>query len=197
MASLRRGRARPVGAGPRSAQIGVMLFLRERRRERDAAEALYRVVAEASRRPALYAELGVPDTVEGRFESLLLHLFPVVDRLGSGEDADPGFSRLVAEAFVADMDATLREMGVGDLSVPRRVKSMYAAFGGRLAAYASAKGDRQALTEAVRRNVFDGAAGTQAARLAGYVQTAVAGLAEVPVAALKRGAPLFPDPLAA
>ncbi|HEX2257610.1 MAG TPA: ubiquinol-cytochrome C chaperone family protein [Afifellaceae bacterium] len=172
-----------------------MLFSPKRRRERDAAEALYRSVSEASRRPILYTDLGVPDTLEGRFESLLLHLFPVVERLRSGEDADPDFSRLVAEAFIADMDATLREMGVGDLAVPRRVKEMYGAFGGRFAAYAGAKGDHDALAVAVRRNVFDDAAAApEAVRLASYLQAAVADLASVPVTALKRGAPFFPDP---
>jgi len=174
-----------------------MLFSTPRRREREAAEALYRAVAEASRRPAFYTDFGVPDTLEGRFESLLLHLFPVMERLRCGDDADPQFSRLLAEAFVADMDATLREMGVGDVSVPRRVKSMYGALGGRLAAYASARADRSALAAALRRNVFDGAVSAPgAARLAGYLQAAVAALAAVPVAALKRGAPLFPEPQA-
>jgi cytochrome b pre-mRNA-processing protein 3 len=172
-----------------------MLLARRRRRERDAADTLYRAVVEASRRPAFYTDFGVPDTMEGRFESLLFHLFPVADRLGSGSDADPEFSRLLAEAFVADMDASLREIGVGDLSVPRRVKSMYGAFGGRIAAYASTKDDLAALTAAVQRNVFeDGAPAPEAARLAGYLQEVVAALAEIPVAALKRGAPLFPDP---
>lgn len=174
-----------------------MLFSTRRRRERDAAEGLYRAVAEASRRPAFYTDFGVPDTLEGRFESLLLHLFPVMERLRCGEDADPQFSRLLAEAFVADMDATLREMGVGDLSVPRRVKSMYAALGGRLAAYGAAKNDREALAAALQRNVFDGSpAASQTTRLASYLQTAVAAIGAIPVAALKRGAPVFPDPQA-
>lgn len=174
-----------------------MLFSGQRRQERKAAERLYRAIAEASRRPVFYTELGVPDTVEGRLESLLFHLFPVIHRLRSGEDADAEFSRLLAEAFVSDMDATLREMGVGDLSVARRIKTIFGAFGGRLTAYAAAKDDREALTATIRRNVFDDAAPSAAAsRLAAYLQEAVAAVAAVPVSALKRGALLFPDPQA-
>lgn len=172
-----------------------MLFSGQRHQERAAAEQLYRAVAEASRRPVFYTQFGVPDTLEGRLESLLFHLFPVIDRLRSGDDADPEFSRLVAEAFVSDMDATLREMGVGDLSVARRMKTIFGAFGGRLTAYSAAKDDCDALTAAVRRNVFDDSASTAAAsRLCAYLQATVAGVGKVPVAALKRGAPLFPDP---
>lgn len=172
-----------------------MLFTGPRRQEREVAEHLYRAVAQASRRPILYTEFGVPDTVEGRLESLLLHLFPVIDRLRSGQDADPEFSRLVAEAFVSDMDATLREMGVGDLSVARKIKAIFGAFGGRLTAYAATKNDCEALAVAIRRNVFDDSPPAGAdSRMARYLQEVIAAIGEVPVAALKRGAPLFPDP---
>lgn len=172
-----------------------MLFSGKRRQERAAAEQIYRTVAEASRRPVLYTGFGVPDTLEGRLESLLLHLFPVIDRLRSGNDADPEFSRLVAEAFVSDMDATLREMGVGDLSVARRMKTIFGAFGGRLTAYAAAKDDCDALSATVLRNVFDDAGPSAAAsRLTAYLQATVAAVGKVPVADLKRGAPLYPDP---
>jgi cytochrome b pre-mRNA-processing protein 3 len=193
-----RARGSPaVGDSGRSDHMGTMLFSVQRRRERDAADRLYRAVAEASRRPIFFTDFGVPDTLEGRLESLLLHVFPVVDRLRSGEEPDSDFSRLLAEAFVSDMDATLREMGVGDMSVPRRVKTLFGAFGGRLTAYAAAKDDCEALAAAIRRNVFaDSGSADDASRLASYVQAAVAAIGDMPVAALKRGAPLFPEPQA-
>jgi cytochrome b pre-mRNA-processing protein 3 len=175
-----------------------MLFSRKRRHERDAAERLYCAVVEASRRPALYADLGVPDTLEGRFESLIVHLYAVIDRLRTGADADGEFARLLAEAFVSDMDATLREMGVGDLSVPRKVKEMFGAFAGRITAYSAARGDAAALAAALERNVYGGAAAPGAAMsLALYLEAARAGLREVGVDELKAGCVAYPAPATA
>jgi cytochrome b pre-mRNA-processing protein 3 len=171
-----------------------MLFSRKRRHERDAAERLYHAVAEASRRPALYADLGVPDTLEGRFESLILHLYPVIDRLRGGGDSDGDFSRLLTEVFVTDMDSTLRDMGVGDLSIPRKMRDMFGAFAGRLTAYSAARGDAASLAAALERNVYGGAAPPGAAiGLAHYVEGARSALRDVSVAEIKAGSVAYPE----
>ena len=115
---------------------------------RTAGELYGRVVAEA-RRPAFYAELGVPDTPEGRFELIALHLFLVLERLRRDGGAGEALSRHVLEAFVTDMDDCMREMGVGDLTVPKRVKRAAAGFyeraGNYRAALDSAGGDALAV----------------------------------------------------
>ena len=126
---------------------------------RHAAEELYAVVVAQARRPEFYRDLGVPDTVDGRFELVALHTFLALRRLRSKANA-AGARQALVEVFVDDMDASLREMGAGDLGVGRRVKTMAQALYGRIAAYeAGLAGSEQALVEALRRNVFGTAAG--------------------------------------
>ena len=126
---------------------------------RHAAEELYAVVVAQARRPEFYRDLGVPDTVDGRFELVALHTFLALRRLKSKANA-AGARQALVEVFVDDMDASLREMGAGDLGVGRRVKTMAQALYGRIAAYeAGLAGSEQALVEALRRNVFGTAAG--------------------------------------
>jgi len=124
-----------------------------RSRHRDPADALYAEVVDAARRPLFYAELGVPDTVDGRFDMIALHAFLVL----RGLRAEPAaaFAQAFFDAMFEDMDRNLREMGAGDLGVGRRVKLMAKAFYGRIAAYdrGLAAGDA-ALGEALRRNLY-------------------------------------------
>jgi cytochrome b pre-mRNA-processing protein 3 len=125
------------------------------------SRAVYdRIVAQA-RLPKFYAGLGVPDTPEGRFEMLALHLFLVLHRL-KRERGDPILAALaqrLADRLVADMDANLREMGAGDLGVGRRVKRMAGALYGRIAAYeAGLDAGEAALRATLRRTVFATAA---------------------------------------
>ena len=90
---------------------------------------------DAAREPGFFAWLGVPDNLDGRFETLSLHMFLVLRRLKSDSAAAAtGLSRAVIEAFVADMDRSLREMGATDLGVGRRVKAMTQALYGRMKA---------------------------------------------------------------
>jgi cytochrome b pre-mRNA-processing protein 3 len=125
------------------------------------SRAVYdRIVAQA-RAPAFYAGLGVPDTPEGRFEMLALHLFLVLHRL-KPERSDPALAALaqrLADRLVADMDANLREMGAGDLGVGRRVKRMAGALYGRIAAYEHGlDAGEAALGQTLRQTVFATAA---------------------------------------
>lgn len=169
-----------------------------RRPPDDRSEEVYaRIVAQA-RRPEFYAG-GVPDSLDGRFEMLALHLFLVLHRLIRERD-DPACAALgqaLADRVAADLDANLREMGAGDLGVGRRVKRMAGALYGRIAAYeAGIDGGEADLRGAIRRNLFGTVAPSddQVAAMARYVLKAQALLARCPAAALARGVIDFPPP---
>ena len=81
-----------------------------------------------ARAPALYADLGVPDTAEGRLEMVMLHTVLVIERLRLEGEAAEELSRALTERFITDLDDCLREMGVGDLTVPKKVKKAAAAL---------------------------------------------------------------------
>jgi cytochrome b pre-mRNA-processing protein 3 len=119
------------------------------------AQAIFRQIAERARNPILYTVYGVPDTIDGRFEMLCLHAYAVFHGLkGKGPDAD-ALSQATYDAMFADLDGSLRELGVADLGVGRRIKTMTEALNGRMQAYDrgfAAGGD--ALAEAIRRNVY-------------------------------------------
>ena len=149
--------------------------------ERDAAAALYRAVIAQAREPAFYARFGVPDSVDGRFEMIALHMFGLLHRLKQEPDA-AALSQELFDIMFVDMDRSLREMGVGDLGVGRRVRAMAEGLYGRMAAYESglAAGDAE-LAAAVRRNVYgtiaDGAVPeTALAGFCGYLRALVVDL---------------------
>ena len=140
-----------------------MLGLRNRRRletER-AGKILYAAAVAAARELSLYATLGVPDTLDGRFDLVTLHAFLLVHRLRD----DPELAQAVFDAMFVDMDNNLREIGVSDLSVGKRVRAMWEAFHGRSKAYEAAlqTNDSEALAAALARNVWRGDAPAGAA----------------------------------
>lgn len=145
----------------------------------------------AAREPFLYATLGVPDTLDGRFDMVTITAFLLVHRLHA--DAPPGrdLAQAVFDAMFSDMDVNLREMGVGDLSVGRRVRAMWEAFHGRSKAYAAAMeaADDRALAEALARNVWRGAEppANSAASLARYLRRQTVKLASQPLSSLLTG----------
>jgi cytochrome b pre-mRNA-processing protein 3 len=104
-----------------------------RRRPAEAAELLYRVAVGQARAEDFYRRLGVPDSVDGRFELVALHVWLLCRRL-KGEPAAAGFTQDLVEIFFADMDVSLRELGAADNRVGPRVKRMIEAFHGRAAA---------------------------------------------------------------
>ncbi|MEJ8573715.1 ubiquinol-cytochrome C chaperone family protein [Microbaculum marinum] len=131
----------------------------------DRANVLYGQIVAQARQPAFYAELGVPDTPEGRFDMIVLHVVLVMRRL-RGEDArGRALAQALFDAFMADMDRNLREMGTGDLSVPRRVRGMAEAFYGRAGVYDSAidANSAEGLQAALERNLFAGRSGERVA----------------------------------
>jgi cytochrome b pre-mRNA-processing protein 3 len=159
--------------------LGVFGFLRRGRHERTGYE-LYTVAVGAAREPWLYAELGVPDTVDGRFDLVGLHVFLVIRRAQRLATGGKGLAQAVFDAMFNDMDVNLREMGVGDLSVGKKVKVMWEAFNGRAIAYGAAldAGDPAALAASLVRNVWRGRApDDQGTRLAAIVAAQEAHLA--------------------
>ena len=118
------------------------------------AEALYAAIVAAARQPQFYRDLGVPDTVDGRFDMLVLHLALVVARLRGERD---GLRQELVNQFTTDMDDNVRELGAGDLGVAKRVRSMAEAFQGRYTAYDAAQ-DLPEMAAAVNRNIYAGSA---------------------------------------
>jgi cytochrome b pre-mRNA-processing protein 3 len=132
-------------------------FLRRRDKYERAAFRLYGSAVAAARDPYLYATLGVPDTLDGRFDAIVLHVYLMVRRLDLEPESGPGLAQAVFDAMFLDMDINLREMGVGDLSVGKRNRAMWEAFHGRSAAYAAAWQEPSVLEAAFARNFWRGA----------------------------------------
>lgn len=174
-----------------------MLFGLFRRRD-DRIDELYAAIVTHARHPVFYRDLGVPDTVEGRFELLVAVAGQVVARLNAGTEADREAARLLSETFFSDMDRSLREMGISDTGVPRRMKKIAQAFYGRVAAYDAAlsAGSRPDLEAALTRNVYDGAPAPGAAGLAAAVHRLNEALAAATPEALLSGRFVFPEPAA-
>jgi cytochrome b pre-mRNA-processing protein 3 len=169
------------------------LFRRDR--NAGAAQALYDRIVVAARQPAFYRALGVPDSVDGRFELIALHLFLVLHRLKqAGEPTAAALAQSLFDATFADMDASLREMGAGDLGVGRRVKQMATGFYGRAAAYEEGLAGTGGLEEALRRNLYGTAnpAPAEIAAMARYLRATAESLARQPEAALGEGRVEFP-----
>ncbi len=146
-----------------------ILRLFGRKRHQRAGFALYTKAVRAARTPYFYAELGVPDTMDGRFDMIGLHVVLLIDRVRGEQESGPELAQAVFDAMFLDMDQTLRELGLGDMSVGRRVKAMWEALYGRSQAYAAPleADDPAALAAAIARNVWRGApAGDGPERLA-------------------------------
>jgi cytochrome b pre-mRNA-processing protein 3 len=167
---------------------------------------LYGAIVAQARSPVFYTHYGVSDSVEGRFELIVLHLVLVLRRLGADQPASrrgpslgPGSAvgQRLFDVFCRDLDDNLREMGVGDLAVPRRMRQFGEAFYGRQAAYAAALGaaDPKELEKALARNILgEGDAGDRTAPLARYMRAAAAQLDAQPEDALIAGRAAFPSP---
>lgn len=164
---------------------------------RDAAAQAYRLVVEQSRRPEFFVALGVPDTLDGRFEVICLHAFLYLHRLKAEGAAAAALGQSFFDQMFADFDRSLREIGTGDLSVGRQVKRMAEAFYGRIRAYEDGlAGDDAALAAALARNVYGTATADdeQLARVAAYLRREVAHLAAQPGGALLAGTVTFGAP---
>jgi cytochrome b pre-mRNA-processing protein 3 len=183
--------------------------------------ALYGAIVAQARSVAFYADYRVPDTVEGRFDLLVLHLVLLLNRLGRRAETARGLGQgdlgqellgqellgqellgqellgqELFDAFCRDLDANLREMGVGDLAVPKRMRAFAEAFYGRQAAYLAAldAADERVFEKALARNIFAAGNDVGAAQLARYARAAVTSLDAQDDGALMRGEVVFPSP---
>lgn len=171
--------------------MGLFGLFRRRPHERTGFE-LYGAAVAAARAPRFYAELGVPDTTAGRFELVSLHVALLLRRLrAAGDKQADALGQAVFDAMFADMDVNLREMGIGDLSVGKRVKMLWEGFHGRATAYAEAldAGDNAALAAALARNIWvkEPAPPGAATQLALHAEGLAALLAGQEVPAMLRG----------
>ncbi len=157
----------------------------KRRPAAEAGRALFKALSAQARRPVFYERLGVADTVEGRFELYVLHLVLVLHRLkGQGAQAAET-SQVVFDTFLRNLDEGLRDMGVGDLSVGKKMRKLGEAVYGRIKGYDHALSDAQpvsALEPLIGRTVYqDRPDGPSPAPLARYVAAAVVALAAQPL----------------
>lgn len=145
----------------------------------DAVHAVYSAIVAQSRQPVFYADWGVPDTVTGRFDMISLHLVLLFRRLRSDRREVTDFAQAVFDLFFLDMDRSLREMGVTDMGVPKKIEKMGNLFYGLLGAVNEAmdQGDREKLEAALRRNLFDNAEAPMLPELASYLERADGALA--------------------
>jgi cytochrome b pre-mRNA-processing protein 3 len=176
------------------------MFLRKKRQNerRGTIERLYGAIVARARNPFFYAQMKAPDTVEGRFDLIVLHLFLANDRLAALGDDGKQLAQELLDFFFEDMDASLREIGIGDLSVPKKMRSLAEAYLGRSAAYqaAIAAGDEGALAAALSKNIYGEDSTTPEAKLlADYAREAANAMKQAPLEAFLAGEPTFPDPL--
>ena len=162
----------------------------ERFRKKKSASTADRILHDAavaqSRMPAFYRDMGVPDSIEGRFELLTMHVILLLDRL----KAEPAIRQSLFDTFVSDLDGALREMGVGDLSVPKRMKGLGGVFYGRAKAFedaCAALPDESPLLDLIRRTILEGAIGADARALAAYIRSSRECLADQTTSAIVGG----------
>jgi len=149
-----------------------MLNLFKKSPDPEAVYAVYRAIVAQSRQPVFYAEWGVPDTVTGRFDMLSLHMSLVFRRLNGGGKPASDFAQALFDLFFKDMDRNLREMGAGDLSVPKKIRNMGNIFYGLMTNLNEAmeRGDRAEVEAVLRRNLFAEGEAAEVGQLADYLE---------------------------
>ena len=168
------------------------MFWSRRRSAFDVGHALYAAAVDQARRPAFYAALGAPDTGNGRFELYSLHVILLLHRLKRRGDAAAEAAQALFDVYVKALDNTLREQGVGDLSVGKKMRRLGEAFYGRVRSYDAGLEDPAGLPDLIRRTVY---ADTDAAAeaLAAYVVRARDALASQSDEALLAGQVEWPE----
>jgi cytochrome b pre-mRNA-processing protein 3 len=174
----------------------MMFPLFRRNAQATTISTLYGMIVAQARLPCFYRDYAVADTVNGRFDLIVLHLTLVLDRLAQ-DGAMQSLGQGLFDRFCRDMDDNLREIGISDLKVPKEMRRMGEAFYGRAQAYRTALGvsDNAALVAALQRNIYGGAQAASAGRLAAYMREALRELAAQDTAKLAGGELRFPDPV--
>ena len=171
------------------------LFSRNKKLK-DTAYELFGQVVSRARQPDFYEKLDVEDTLDGRFDMICLHMFMLLQRLEQEETKQSGqLRRFLKEVMFENMDLSLREMGVGDLSVGKKIKVMAEAYYGRQQAYAQALAGEEELTEALGRNIFRGreVSGEKLTALADYMTGQIAALEKQDIGHIYAGQQIFSE----
>jgi cytochrome b pre-mRNA-processing protein 3 len=158
-----------------------------------AGRKLYEAVTLQARQPAFYAVLGAPDTVEGRFELYNLHVVLLLNRLrGQGPMAHESAQELF-DTYVSGLDDALREMGVGDISVGKKMRKLGEAIYGRVKTFDAAIAGEEPMEAVITRTVYADQVSPHAGALADYVRQGVEALAAQPLDQLLEGRPAWPS----
>ncbi len=155
-----------------------------------AGEALYAAVVQQARSTALYVALGAPDTTEGRFELYSLHVYLILERFKDGGDQAGDTAQMLFDTYLSALDNALREMGIGDLGVGKRMRKLGEAFYGRVQSYEQALAalpDQTILQAMLVRTVYAGAETETATAMADYIVAQRQGLAAQTLEALCAG----------
>lgn len=176
-----------------------MIFARFRRKSRsENIDLLYGAIVAQARLPVFYSDYRVPDTVDGRLDMIMLHTVLLLNRVGRGDETLRALGQAVFDRFCADMDDNLREIGIGDLAVPKAMRRIAGAFYGRAKTYEAALGadDVTALVAALRRNIYAGRPDAEhaAQQLSRYARDAVRWLGDCEAEVLLAGQLNFPVP---
>lgn len=178
----------------------IISWLKYRKSMKAAAAGLYQSAVVQSRDPLFYENLGVADTMDGRFDLITMHVFLILERLRQAGPKGKVLSQYLFDHMFRHMELTLREMGIGDMGVPKHMKKMMKAFNGRVHSYHAALNgsDKQSLKLAVARNIYR-AEGDElpsaAGQLAEYISSAAGDLLQQDVQTLEAGRVSFPSPL--
>ena len=158
------------------------------------ARDLYQKIVRQAREPGFYTVGGVPDTIDGRYDMVVVHMFLVLNRLKRDGEPNKPLGQALFDIMITDMDQSLREMAVSDYAIGHRMKAINSAFYGRIKVYDEALGaDGDQLEQALRRNLFRGDehVGAAAPLLADYMRREAAALADRDIRVAAREGLLF------
>ncbi|MDK4723744.1 MULTISPECIES: ubiquinol-cytochrome C chaperone family protein [Rhizobium] len=196
---MQHGQAKTARSeGANSGILMIFGLFRKRNHNQIIVVRQYEVLTTMARQPVFYTDYDVPDTVMGRFELLSVMMILFFRRTRSSTTSGQELAQEIVDAFFEDIDYSIRELGIGDNSVPKRMKKLAGMFYGRLESYAAAMdgNDRAALATALQRNIYP--KGEQAAAsmtaLAGWMLTAEAHLAAVTEDQIATGSATLPQP---
>jgi len=171
--------------------------LRQRRERWRQATFLHDGIVAQSRIPAFYADMGVPDTMLGRYEMVCLHAYLVLTRLRRESEDCARLAQTLHDLIFDDFDVALREAGLGDMGIGHRIKKLARNLHGRISVYERglAAGDGE-MADILQRNMYASVEpdADEVARMIGYIRTARAQIDGTAVSELLSGASSFPDP---
>jgi cytochrome b pre-mRNA-processing protein 3 len=165
---------------------------------KEAAEKIYDAIVAQSRNAAFYLKCGVPDTLSGRFDMLVIHMFVVLQILKLGGREGQLLAQEIVEAFIREMDTIVRDLGVSDRNVPKEVRKIAQLFYGQLLAYSTAlqRNDTKGLANEVWKSFQSGEgsnAQIAADAISAYMRGAIKNIQEMPLNMLLQGNIRFPE----